>query len=93
MAQNSTRPYHSFPTAIIAAVLTMLAPALVGAQEEEGCGIYVTFYNTTRRVPGPVNGECGWTIHNYSSNPPGFGNWGVESNRGGRYAGRRCKPQ
>lgn len=48
----------------------------------EGCEIVFTFYNKDRRVPGPVNQECGWTLHN--TPPRGFGNWGVDSNYGAR---------
>lgn len=79
---------RSFAAATAAAVL-MVGPQLAaqgepGPQTVEGCEIVATFYNKDRRVPGPVNQECGLTIHNYWA-PDGFGNWGVDSSYGTRH--------
>ena len=50
----------------------------IEATASEACDVHVEFLNRERRVPGPVNVECGITPHN----DKGYGNWGVNSNMG-----------
>ncbi len=33
----------------------------IEAIADEACDVYLDFINDERRVPGPVNEECGWT--------------------------------
>lgn len=62
---------------VVAFLILCVIPA---AAQQKYCTLHFTMLNSTRHVVGEVNTECSW---------PGipFGNWGVESNFGGRYDG------
>lgn len=62
---------------LLVVALTLVVP--VESLASEACEVYVQFRNHYRRVPGPVNAECGFTPHNLDH---GYGNWGVSSNYG-----------
>lgn len=75
MAQTRTK---RLPFALFGAVVLSVISASVA--EAARCHTTITFQNSHRRVPGPVDTECG-TRREPLHSPP-FGNWGVKSRYG-----------
>ena len=67
--------------------VVILSAIGVSVAEAARCYTFVDFYNVQRRVPGPVDTECGTGSERMHTAP--FGNWGVESPHGAKQDGRQ----
>ena len=82
MTRTRTKRLPFAPLAVV--ILSVIG---VSVAEAARCHTFVDFYNVQRRVPGPVNTECGTGTEGMHTPP--FGNWGVESPHGAKRNGRQ----
>ena len=82
MRLTLTKPRPYAPLGVVVLLVTGVSVAEAGR-----CHTFRTFYNDQRRVPGPVNVECG-TGRDWMHTAP-FGNWGVDSPRDNPEDGRQ----